>query len=120
MLKCPVCRRQIKVHHGTFACPWCNEKLDWPEASRLEESAVVVIAFLIVPLLVAYLLGGRGVNVLLYGLVLFLPLGSAVAVAMGLLRGTLFPRKLRRHVAGWPDEGTILHITDPPGPPSSE
>ncbi len=117
MPKCPVCRRQIKVHPGSFACPWCNEKLDWPEASRIEESGVVVVAFLIVPFVVAYLLGARGENVLIYGLLLMLPVGAAVAAAMGLLRGTFFPRKLRRHIEGWPDEGTILHITTPPAPP---
>jgi uncharacterized protein YbaR (Trm112 family) len=116
MLKCPVCRREIKVRQGSFACPWCKEKLDWPEASRLEETAIVVLGT-IVPFLVPYLLGARGLNVLLYGLVLFVPVCAAVAVAWGLLRGTLFPPKVRRHVAGWPDEGTILHITAPPEPP---
>ena len=118
MVTCPVCGWQMRkgeLRRGSFSCPGCKEKLHWAEPCRLEVSATVV-AIAVVPFLVPYLLGARGVNVLLYGLVLLLPLGSAVAVAMGVLRALLFPRKLQRHVAGWPDEGTILHITSPPDP----
>lgn len=120
MVTCPVCGWQMRkgeLRRGSFSCPGCKEKLHWPEPSRLEESAIVV-AFVVVPFLVPYLLGARGENVVFYGLVLLLPLGSAVAVAMGLLRALLFPRKLQRHAAGWLDEGTILHITSPPDPPN--
>ena len=118
MVSCPVCGWQMRkgeLRRGSFSCPGCKEKLHWAEPCRLEVSATVV-AIAVVPFLVPYLLGARGGNVLLYGLVLLLPLGSAVAVAMGVLRALLFPRKLQRHAAGWPDEGTILHITSPPDP----
>jgi hypothetical protein len=107
--------RKGELRRGSFACPGCKKKLRWPEPSRLEVSAIGVAAAF-APFLVAYLLGAGGVNVLLYGLLLLLPLAYAIGAALGILRVLLFPVKLQRD-AGWLDEGTILHITTPPDPP---
>jgi hypothetical protein len=65
---------------------------------------------------IAYALGARAYALAL-GLLLAVPVGFAIAAVYALISGTFFPPKVRRHAAGWLDEGTIPHITNPPEPP---
>jgi hypothetical protein len=121
MIKCPVCGRQLRkgeLRHGTFACPGCKEMLDLPGPSRLEMT-ILVLGTIIASTLVAYLLGARA-YALAFGFLLAPVFGVPIFAVLGFLRGALFPRQVRRHVPGWPDEGTILHITAPPDRPEKQ
>ena len=115
--KCPACGRQVRrgdLHRGSLACPWCKEKLYWPGPRRLELS--VVGAFTIIAaFLISYRLRPQEYAPLYVGMLIPI-LSVGFGAAWGLVRGFLFPRKLKRD-AGWPDEGTILPITTPPEPP---
>jgi len=114
MLKCPVCGRQITVRRGSFACPWCNAKLRLPGTSRLEWSAIGVVVIFVPFLIARWLVPPEYAP--LFGGLLVLVLVVPISAVLGYLRGTFSPPKVQRD-SGWPDDGTILHITSPPEPP---
>jgi hypothetical protein len=116
--KCPVCAYKMRngdIHRGPFPCPGCNQKLQGLEPSRLEES-VFVVAGIIISFVIAYKFGPHNAYVVLIGLVLAPVLAIPMGAAYGILRILFFPLKIYKD-DGWPDEGTILHITSPPEPP---
>ena len=118
MLKCPVCGWQLRkgeFRMGTFACPRCKTLLDLPEFGTREAIPITFVA-IIASVLIAYTLGA-GTYVLAIGLLLAIPLAFAIFAVYAFIWGTFFPPKVRRHVVGRPDEGTIPHITNPPEPP---
>jgi hypothetical protein len=121
MFKCPVCGgrvRRLDLRRQSFSCPWCKEKLCWSDGfSRLEFSifgAVLVFG----PFVIAAWLW-PGENAPWLGGVLCLVLAFPFSFLYGVLRFIFYPPRLRRD-SGWPDEGTILHITGPPGPPNEQ
>lgn len=107
--------RRGELRMGTFACPGCKALLDLPEFGRLEVIALAFVS-IFVSILVGYLLGVRAYFLTL-GFLLAVPVAYAIAAVYGLLWAIFFPPKVRRHVIGWADEGTIPHITSPPEPP---
>lgn len=114
MLKCPVCQRRMVVNTRYLSCPWCGAKLRFPRPTRIEYGLVGVISIFASVALASYLVSG--ITVLFVVAAICLPLTASIAWVAGIILGTLFPRKLRRD-EGWPDEGTMLHITPPPDPP---
>ena len=115
MLKSPSCRRQIKVLWGTFLCRWCGEKLHWDLGLFLVECSLLGVIALFVPCLIAWwVLPGEDAPRLagLLALLLEVPI-CAVFI---FVRVAFFPSPVKKD-SGWPDDGTILHITSPPQPP---
>ena len=117
---CPACGRQMRIselHHGSLACPWCKEKLRLPTLSRLELS-ILGGATIIVTVIISFWLPHEQYAPL-YVIPLFPLVGAGIFAAWGIFRGFFFPCKLQRD-HGWPDDGTILHITSPPEPPKEQ
>jgi hypothetical protein len=115
MLRCPSCRRQIKVHWGTFPCQWCREKLHWDLGLAVVECSLLGVLLFVVPFLIALRLEPGEDAPLLAGL-LALILEVPILTVFIFVRVTFFPSELQRD-SGWPDDGMILHITSPPQPP---
>jgi hypothetical protein len=119
--KCPACgygMRNREIHRGPFPCPGCNQKLQGLEPSRFEQS-VFVVAGIIISLVIAYEFGPHNEYAVLVGLILAPVLAIPMGAAYGTLRILFFPLKVYKE-DGWPDEGTILHITPPPGRPEKQ
>lgn len=115
MLRCPSCRRQIKVHWGTFPCPWCREKLRWDLGLCLVECSLLGVLLIFVPFLIAFWVW-PGENAPWLGGLLALILEVPIIAVFIFVRIAFFPSEVQRD-SGWPDDGTILHITSPPQPP---
>jgi hypothetical protein len=117
MVSCPVCGWQMRtgdVQPGRFRCPGCNAGLHVPEASGYEQ-AIVVLGSGMLGFLVPYLMGARGFWTLyLCVILLYIPM----AAVLGLVRGFLFPRALKRDSPNVPGlrVGNVLHIDDRPDP----
>jgi len=117
MLRCPACGWQMRagdVQRGGFLCPSCKIGLRLPEMSEYEK-ATAVLGGVLLAFLVPYLLGARGFWALYVCVIL---LCFPMAAVLGLVRGWVFPRALKKDspaVLG-PRAGNILHIDDGPDP----
>ncbi len=118
MVTCPVCGSELRredLRRSNISCPRCGERLRWPEFGGYLFAAGVVLSP-VLAFLMPYVLGARGNNLLLWGIILLLPISAALGGALGLLRGLLFQTRLERHLGT--NDGRILHITDPPESPN--
>jgi hypothetical protein len=115
MLKCPCCKRQIKVIWGTFPCPWCGEKLHWDLGLTLLECSILGVLIFVVPSVIAFWLWPVDYAPWLAPLLVLL-LDFPISFVFIFVRLRFFPSEVKRD-SGWPDDGMILHITNPPEPP---
>ena len=115
MLKCPCCGRQIKVLRGTFPCQWCGEKLHWDLGLSLLECSLLGVMLLFVPFLIAFWAWPVEDAPWLGGLLCLL-FAAPIGAVFIFVKVAFFPSEVKRD-SGWPDDGTIPHITSPPEPP---
>jgi hypothetical protein len=94
---------------------WCGEKLRWDLGFSLLECALLGILIMWLPFVIAFWVWPTDYAPWLGGL-LVLILEIPITVVFVLIRVVFFPSPVKKD-SGWPDDGTILHITNPPEPP---
>jgi hypothetical protein len=113
MLRCPVCRREIRVISGTFPCEWCGEKLSWELGLTYPECCLLGFLIFFIPYGIAVL---KWPSKPWLWLLIVLLLDIPLTVLFIWVRIWFFPSEVKRY-SGWADDGTIPHITTPPEPP---
>jgi hypothetical protein len=113
MLRCPACKRELKVIRGTFPCPWCGVKLQWDWGITFPECCLLGFLTFFIPYGMAVMTWPEKPW---FGPLIVWALEIPMTVVFIWVRVRFFPSEVKRD-SGWPDDGGIPHITPPPEPP---